>query len=176
MALVVVEHVLDSTGHISELQREQAAASWRFAAPGVRPLRSFFALDRRHIVSLYDAPNPESVRESQRAAPLKVERAWPATAVIDTEIEPPKGYPLVVAQRALPEGLTLEQIQYAATDPTGCGRRMRLHQIGGFLALDCRRMCCAYYAPDLDSVRVANREAGIPIERLWSAELIRASA
>jgi hypothetical protein len=175
MALVVLEHVLDPTGH-GELPRRQAAASWRLAAPGVRSLRSFFALDGRHMVSLYDAPNTESVREVQRTAELAIERAWTATAVIDTEIEPPKGYPLVVAQRALPEGITLEQVQHLASDPTGCGRRMRLHQIGGFLALDCRRMCCVYYAPDLDSVRVANREAGIPIERLWSAELIRASA
>jgi hypothetical protein len=82
---------------------------------------------------------------------------------------------LAVAQRALPDGMTLEEAQYRATDPRGCRARLRLHLFGAFLALDGRRMCCAYYTPDLESVRVANRESNLPIESLWAAELIHAS-
>ena len=80
-----------------------------------------------------------------------------------------------MAQRALPEGITLEMVQHLATDPSGCNRRLRLTHFGAFLALDCRRMCCVYYGPDLEWVRVANREADMPVEALWNAELISIS-
>jgi uncharacterized protein DUF4242 len=175
MALVVVERVLDSVADFGELQRKEAAICFCLEARRVRLLRSFLALDRGHVVSLYEGPDAESVREVQRAAELPLEHAYRATAVLDVEVERPKGFVLAVAQRAFPEGMTLEEARYRATDPRGCRQRLRLHLFGAFLALDGRRLCCAYYAPDLESVRVANRESSLPFERLWAGELIRAS-
>jgi hypothetical protein len=175
MTLVVVERVLEAAADFAELQRREAAISFCLAARRVRPLRSFLALDRGHVVSLYEGPDAESVRDVQRAGELTLEHAWSATPVIDIELEPPKGYVLAIAQRALSERMTLEEAQYRATDPRGCRARLRLHLFGAFLALDGRRLCCAYYTPDLESVRIASRESGLPIERLWAAQLIRAS-
>jgi hypothetical protein len=172
MALVVFERTHEAN---AAEPHDQRCSAFCLTTHGVRLLRTFRAADQRHSVSLYEAPDAEAVRVTQRVAGRPDEHVWTATAVIDERIDPPPGYTLAVAQRALPDGVTLEHVQYLAGDPTGCGKRLRLRQIGAFLALDCRRMCCVYYTPDLESVRVGNREAGIPIERLWKAESIDAA-
>ena len=66
--------------------------------------------------------------------------------------------------------MTLERVSYQLTDPTGCGKRLGLMRVGAFLSLDGHRLCCVFYSPDLESVRVASRESGMPIERLWTAD------
>jgi hypothetical protein len=126
------------------------------------------------MICMYEAPDVESVRTTQRTAGLPVAHAWAATPVVDAVATAPSGFVLAVAQRALPTGVTLDHVRYLATDPTGCGQRLRIVHFGAFLALDCSRMVCMYYTPDLESVRVANRESGTPIEALWSGELIGA--
>jgi hypothetical protein len=175
MALVVVERLLDADATGVDARDRKGDLSWCLATHGVRLLRTFRACDMQHSVSLYEAPDAEAVRVMQRAAGEPVQHVWTATPIIDRPADMPRGFSLVVAQRALPEETTLEHVQYLATDPLGCGKRLRLVQIGGFLALDCSRMCCVYYTQDLESVRVGNREAGIPIERLWKAESLDAA-
>lgn len=172
MAVVLVERTFESPQSFAELQSKEEAAAWCMTAQHVRFLRSFFSADRRRMVCMYEAPDAESVRVTQRTAGLPVAHAWSATTIVDATVEPPKGYQLAVAQRALPEGVTVEHVQHLATDPSGCGRRLRLVHFGAFLALDHRRMCCMYYTPDLESVRSANRENATPIESLWRAEMI----
>lgn len=174
MTLVAVERAFETTQQLGELQAKLRAAAWCFEAQRVRFRQTFFARDGRRMICIYEASDVESVRTTQRTAGLPVEHAWAATPIVDTAVEPPSGYVLAVVQRALPEGITIEQVQHLATDPTGCGKRLRLVHFGAFLALDLRRMVCAYYTPDLESVRVANRETGTPIEALWSGELFRA--
>jgi hypothetical protein len=39
-----------------------------------------------------------------------------------------------------------------------------------YVALDRRRMVCEFEAPDAESVREALRAAGVPFDRVWTAE------
>jgi hypothetical protein len=171
MALVVVERVLEPASDPAELQARQSAAAWCLETWRVRPLRSFVSVDGQYAVCLYEAPDAESVRQVQRSARLPFEHVWNATAVVDELGEPPPGYRLAIAQRSFPEGITLEEVQYRATDPRGCRKRLRLHLFGVFLAADRQRLCCMYYTPDLESIRMSSRESGLPYERLWAGEL-----
>jgi hypothetical protein len=43
-----------------------------------------------------------------------------------------------------------------------------------YFAIDGRRMLCLYEAPDVESVRFANRQAGLPFDRVWGARAIGA--
>jgi hypothetical protein len=174
MALVIVERVFDTARDFAELQARENAASWCLAAQRVRGLRSYFAIDRQHLVGVYDAPDAEAVRATQRTAELPAEHVWTATSITDRQIAAPQGYSMVVVQRALPEGLTRELVQQQVNAADGCAQRLRVAHFATFLSLDCTRMCCLYYSPDLESVRVVSREVGAPMERLWSAELIEA--
>jgi len=86
----------------------------------------------------------------------------------------PAGYSLVVAQRDLSgvEGLTKQAVQHLASDPLGCNKRLRLTHFGGYLSHDLSRMVCVYFAPDMESVRKANRDNGVPWEQLWRGEML----
>jgi hypothetical protein len=34
------------------------------------------------------------------------------------------------------------------------------------------RMLCLYEAPDAESVRLANREASLPFDRVWASQIV----
>lgn len=176
MALVIVERAFEAARDFSELQALETAAAGCLATYRVRFLRTLFALDRRRMVCFYEAPDAESVRVTQKTAGLPVEHVWTATAMRDTDPAIPTGFSLVVAQRNNPDRFDIDGVRHALTDPTGCGGRLRLTHFGAFLALDGQRMICTYTSPDVESVRVASRETGTPLERAWAAELIRPPA
>jgi hypothetical protein len=44
-----------------------------------------------------------------------------------------------------------------------------------YLALDRKRMFCEFEAPDAESVRDALRTAGVPYDRVWSAQVFDAA-
>jgi hypothetical protein len=48
-------------------------------------------------------------------------------------------------------------------------RRVKL--LRTFLSCDRLRMICEYLAPDAESVREANTQAGLPFERIWTAQV-----
>ena len=176
MALVVVERIFEAPQQLADLQAREHAAAFCLETHRVRCLKRFFALDGNHMVCVYEAPDAEAVRTSQRTAQLPVEQAWTAIEITGESHPRPRGYTLAVTQRALPAGVTEQHVRYSATDPTGCAGRRRVSHVVTYLASDCSRMCCAFYSPDLESIRVANREVGMgEFEQLWAASLIEAS-
>lgn len=141
----------------------------------VRVLRS---ADGKHMVSLYGAPDGDAglaavhgLMANKDPAPSHV---YPVHEMRNTTPERPRGYSLVVAQRDVRgmDGMGVELVQHLLSDPLGCGQRLRLTQFGAYLAHDLSRMICAYYAPDMESVRKANRENGAPWEHMWTGELV----
>jgi hypothetical protein len=172
MSIIVIERSFSEPADYAELQRREDAAEWCRSTHQVQFLYSFVASDEKHVVCCYEAKDAESVRALQRKADLPVDHAWAATPVIDADHERPPGFSLVVAQRTLPAGVTLDQIRYMATDPKGCGKRLRLLHVKALLSADLKRMCCVYYSPDVESVRVGSRESGTPYDRVWSGRRI----
>jgi hypothetical protein len=170
MTLIVVERAFAAPREYSELQAREQSAAFCLDTHRVKSLRSFLAFDRRHMLSLYEAPDAEAVRTTQRAAELPVEHVWAATVIVERSTPVPPGYSLVVAQRAMPPGVTPELVQEGLARSTGCNDRLRLTHHAAYISLDCRRMCCIYYSPDVESVRVTSRENSVPLERAWSAE------
>lgn len=69
----------------------------------------------------------------------------------------------------------------AADDPrtvldiqeTGCFALHGLHWQESFIAEEGRRRICHYRAPDAESVRIAFRQGGIPVDAVWSGTLLR---
>jgi hypothetical protein len=175
MTLVTVERAFEVPQDHAELQAREKASAFCLDAKRVKFLRSFFSADRQHMVSLYEAPDAEAVRTTQRTAQLPVAHVWSATVVSETPFPVPAGYSLVVAQRALPPGVSLELVIQLLNSSAGCNDRLRVRHLAGYMSLDCTRMFCVYSSPDAESVRVSNRENGVPAERVWSAERIDAT-
>lgn len=137
--------------------------------------RVFLARNGKHCLSLYQAERPTDNADLGITADRGERHAYPVHALVHQLPPKPEGFSLVVAQRNLANvpQLTIEMAKYLLSDPLGCGQRLRLIQIGAYLAQDSQRMVCVYFAPDVESVRKANRESNVPWEHLWKGEVVQ---
>lgn len=74
----------------------------------------------------------------------------------------------VVVERQFAEPVALEDIQAIEDKSAQCLQMRNVEFMRTFFSLDRRRMLCLYAAPDAESVREAQREAGMPVEAVWT--------
>lgn len=174
--VIVVERAFDAPVDPAALQAREDAVAWCLEQHGVRFLRSYAALDRLAMVCLYGAPDAEAVRATQRTAGLPVARAWPAQVLEISAPEraaaPPQVTVLVV--RELPVAVTAEYVVAMYASGGSCLGLHRVTPLSSLLARDGRRMACAFAAPDAESVRIANRQAGFPLTSVWTVSELAA--
>jgi hypothetical protein len=77
-SLIVVERNFDSAVDFTAVQALEDKGQGYLEQHRVRPLRSYFARDRKRMVCLYRAPDAEAVRQVQDRIGLPYEQAWPA--------------------------------------------------------------------------------------------------
>ncbi|MEX0732088.1 MAG: DUF4242 domain-containing protein [Aquisalimonadaceae bacterium] len=141
----------------------------------VRWRESLFAKNRRQMLCRFDAPDAESARIALRQAGADVRRLWSGTVHEAPALGPAdQAGANVLVERAFQEPVTIEEIQALEDAGSACLQNHRVRFIRTFFSLDRRRMLCLYQAPDAESVRVAQRQAAMPLERVWSFRLIRA--
>lgn len=175
---IVVERVFDDAVDLAAVQAREDAVAWCLGQHGVRFRFTYFAVDRRAMVCIYAAPDAEAVRVTQRTAGLPVARAWPALVLGGDPAGRAAPAPLatVLVERELPEPATADHVAHMMAEAAGCLARHRVAHLASFLARDGRRMVCAFAAPDAESVRIANRQGGIPLARAWPATVHLAAA
>ena len=127
---------------------------------------SLLADDGNRLVCHFKAPDTESVRMVAKDQRAQGKIAW-AGMVHDTSRA---GQANVVVERRFDEPVTVESVQAIEDAGAWC---MELHQatfLRTFFSIDCKRMICLYRAPDAESVRLAQRQAKMPVERVWSCQ------
>ena len=77
----------------------------------------------------------------------------------------------VVVERIFPEPVDLARLRAAVKDNKSCLDLHRVRYLKGYLSSDGLRMVCLFEAPDAESVRIVNRQAGMPFERIWTATI-----
>ena len=125
---------------------------------------SLLAEDGSRLVCRFDAPDTEAVRIVGRRPDVASAVAWAGT-VHDTGREGPAN---VVVERSFPEPVTVEALQAIEDAGAWCMELHRVTFLRTLFSLDCRRMLCLYRAPDAESVRLAQHQAGMPLERVWA--------
>ena len=78
---------------------------------------------------------------------------------------------LVIVERSFGEPVQSGEIQAMADRGAWCLEMYGVRFVRSFISIDRRRMICLYEAPDADSVREAQRKAGVPFERIWTATI-----
>jgi hypothetical protein len=73
---VIVERSFEQPVTFAEISAAATAGAGCFQMHRVRYARTFFSLDRRRMMCLYDAPDAESVRIAQREAALPHDTVW----------------------------------------------------------------------------------------------------
>ncbi|MBK8909054.1 MAG: DUF4242 domain-containing protein [Rhodospirillales bacterium] len=81
---------------------------------------------------------------------------------------------VILVERSFEEPVCFEELQAREDQASGCLEAYGVTFIRTFLSTDARRMVCLYDAPDAEAVRSAEREAGMPFDRVWSAEHLTA--
>ena len=74
--------------------------------------------------------------------------------------------------RAFEAPVTFDDIQAAEDRGANCLSLHRVRFLRSYFSRDGRRMICLYEAPDAESARTANRQAGLPFEAVWAANVV----
>jgi len=174
MPLVVVDRVFDEPQVFDELQAKEEAFGWCLEENDVAFVRTFFAVDRRRMICIYEAPDAEAVRRTQVKAGLPFERAWAASSVHDVAgLERPAaaGRTIVVVERRFAEPTSLDALVGMLELGQWCFEANGLDLIESYFSKDGMCTACIYAAIDAESVRKSNRTVELPFERAWSASV-----
>ena len=78
----------------------------------------------------------------------------------------------VVVERWFGKSVPLDEIEAIYDRGAACLEMYGVHLLRSFISNDRSRMICLYEAQDADSVRQAQRKAGLPFEAVWVATII----
>lgn len=121
----------------------------------------------------------ESVRIVLRSGDGDISDIWPGAETSvelwrsevldapDADAEAIRGANVVV-ERRFDGPVALAEIQAIEDAGASCLEMRNVRFLRTFFSADRQRMLCLYSAPDAESVRQAQREAGMPVERVWS--------
>jgi hypothetical protein len=149
-----------------------AEGSGCFSLYRVEWQRSCLAEDGRRMICWFTAPDAESMRQSLRKAGASQNRTWPGTVHDAPGPDAPAvDSANVVVERSWQEPVTLDEIQAIEDKGTGCLETHNVKFVRTYFSTDRRRMVCLYRAPDAEAVRLAQRQAKMPVDLVWSFRL-----
>ena len=131
--------------------------------------RSFLAGDGQRMLCWFRGPDAESVRIALRSAGAETDGLWAGTVHDAPDLSPEllAGANVAVV-RSFAEPVALEEIQAIEDAGAWCLETHRVKFARTFFSRDRQRMICFYQAPDAESVRLAQRQAGMPVESVWA--------
>ncbi len=125
---------------------------------------SLLADDGSTLVCRFEAPDAESIRMASRDDGAEDKRVWPGT-LHETGLEQA---PTVVVERRFDEAASIDELQAREDAAAWCLEAHRVTFLRSFFSVDRKQMLCLYHAPDAESVRLAQQQADMPVERIWS--------
>jgi len=143
-------------------------SAWCFDLHRVRWHGSFLSRDGHAMVCRFSAPDMESARNALRDPDTDLSRLWAGTV----HGAPHAGPPNVVVERSFAAPVRFKDIAGLAQAKRWCLETHRVRHTHSYFSLDGKRMLCFYEAPDAEAVRIAQREAALPVEGIWPGALI----
>jgi len=125
---------------------------------------SFLSQDGTRLTCCFTAPDAESVRQMVRNDASQSKTVWPAT-IHRTE---QAGAANVLVERRFDEPVTLASVQAIEDAANACLQLHKVTFLRTYFSRDHKRMVCLYHAPDAESVRWAQQQASMPLERVWA--------
>jgi len=134
--------------------------------------QSLLSADGRRMICWFSAPDAESTRLALRKAGSHAGIPWSGT-VHDSPASdaPPAETANVVVERSFEAPVTIGEIQALEDAGAACLESRGVRFVRTFFSRDRKRMVCLYRAPDAEAVRQAQRQAGMPVDSVWSFRL-----
>lgn len=129
---------------------------------------SCLGTDGGRMLCWFSAPDAEATRTALRQLGADARVLWPGTV----HEAPAPAEPNVLVERRFDAPVALAQIQAVENENAWCLEAHHVTFARTFFSRDCKRMVCLYQAPDAESVRLAQRQAGMPLERVWAFQRV----
>jgi len=121
------------------------------------------------MLCCFQAPDMESARIAMRQSEVDTRVFWHGTVHDAPGIgQEDLRAANVLVERSFDVATPLQQIQEIEDAGIHCLEARNVRFIRTFYSTDRQRMVCLYEAPDAESVRQAQREAGVPFVEAWS--------
>jgi hypothetical protein len=139
---------------------------------GIHRLRwrgSLLSADGLDLLCHFHGPDAESARIAMKQMGSPPGRVWTCRTEDAAGVEPADlaGVNVVVSHR-FDTSADFGARQILDELDLGCGNLHRVRLVRSHLSLDGLRMDCLYQAPDAESVRLVQRQAGLPPDRIWA--------
>lgn len=144
------------------------------------PRRHYLARGGAQCVCVFDAPDAEAIRSAFRTAGSSMPKSiWAATfhpGPGDDDVgRPPALQPantLALVKRSFAAPVAFDDVQAMEDVGADCLNLHRVRFLRSYFSTDRKRMICLYEAPDVEAVRTANRQVGLPFEHIWGAQIV----
>jgi Nickel responsive protein SCO4226-like len=166
MADIILEREFDEAVDEAGFTAMALAAAGCMSLYRVQWHESLLAEDGRRLVCRFQAPDAEAVRMVSREVPARVRVAWAGSVHDSGRAEAPS----VVVERRFDTAADLDALHEREVAHAWCLEQRRVTYLRTFLSEDGQRMLCLYRAPDAESVRQAQQQAGMPLERVWACQ------
>ena len=131
---------------------------------------SFLSADQRRLLCWFESPDAESARIAMRQSGMDITRHWPGTIHVGSAAG--QIVPNVIVERSFDDAAVLDELQAVEDANAWCLETRNVKFARTFFSIDRRRMMCLYQAPDAESVRQAQRQAGMPFDEAWAFQPI----
>ena len=125
---------------------------------------SFLSVDGTRLVCLFGAPDAESIRMMSRGDGASEKRVWTGSVHNTADAGPAA----VVVERSFDAPASMDELQAREDAAASCLDLHRVTFVRSYFSADRMTMVCLYRAPDAESVRLAQQQAGMPVDRVWS--------
>ena len=129
---------------------------------------SLLSLDGRKLICHFQAPDTESARIALRKGGADIRRLWPGSIHDTPSLARFAADSVnVLVRRSFAQPVALAEIQAQEDAASRCLDVRHVKFVRSYFSTDRKRMLCLYRAPDTESVREAQRYAGMPMEDVW---------
>lgn len=149
---------------VADVVERVRSSDWCYDMHKVDWRGSFLSTNGHTLLCWFIAADAESVRIALRQSGADTQSLWPGTV----HEAPEPRVPNVIVERSFQDPVTLPQLQSAHDAALECLRTHRVRFARIFFSLDGRRMLCLYEAPDAEAVRIAQRQAALPLDTVWA--------
>ncbi len=170
MTDVFQERVFDTPLTPSDIMEMAGEASNCFGIHKVEWRMSFLSADGTKMVCWFNSRDAESARLAMRESGADISVVWPGT--VHDAPHARDLTPNVLVIRNFDEPVELKEIQAKEDKGAWCLETYQVRFCRTFFSQDRKRMICLYQAPDAESVRLAQRQAQMPLIEVRSFQPI----
>jgi len=178
METVIVERLFPSPLSFEDVVAARDNGQWCNDLYGVTHLRAYVDTAGLRTVCVYHAADTESVRQVNHRFGGFHHQIWRGEVhVHGGDLDSAHGSlrageTMTVVERTIEPGTKLADLSRREAAGSWCLDQHHVRFLCTYVATGGGRMVCVYAAPDAESVRIAQRTMGMPVDRIWSARLL----